>query len=293
MKPKQTNKKRRWPRTVFFLVLALVCIGGAELLVCRWMDPALYARLTAPVRQWWGQASAFVGQAIEDVGRSLQDIRPPEPAEPDTVEDQSASEPAIAPTQPPADPAVTTLVEREGRQVLTGGVVDVIYYQQSAPEWADKPYGRDSIGRYGCGPTAMAMAVSSLAGQAVDPAQMAQWAVDQGCWAPGSGSRHSIVNKAGESYGFSVRSFLPQDADDLLQQLASGKIMVALMSKGHFTQKGHFILLRGATLDGQVLVADPNSPERSLMAWDPQIILDELSASRDSGAPLWLLSPAS
>ena len=139
----------------------------------------------------------------------------------------------------------------------------------------------------------MAMAVSSLTGQAVDPAQMAQWAVDQGCWAPGSGSRHSIVNKAGESYGFSVRSFLPQDADDLLQQLASGKIMVALMSKGHFTQKGHFILLRGATLDGQVLVADPNSPERSLMAWDPQIILDELSASRDSGAPLWLLSPAS
>ena len=127
MKPKQTNKKRRWPRTVFFLVLALVCIGGAELLVCRWMDPALYARPTAPVRQWWGQASAFVGQAIEDVGRSLQDIRPPEPAEPDTVEDQSASEPAIAPTQPPADPAVTTLVEREGRQVLTGGVVDVIY----------------------------------------------------------------------------------------------------------------------------------------------------------------------
>ena len=89
------------------------------------------------------------------------------------------------------------------------------------------------------------------------------------------------------------RQFLPQDADDLLQQLASGKIMVALMSKGHFTQKGHFILLRGATLDGQVLVADPNSPERSLMAWDPQIILDELSASRDSGAPLWLLSPAS
>ncbi|MEI3361548.1 MAG: hypothetical protein V8R75_02665 [Oscillospiraceae bacterium] len=54
---------------------------------------------------------------------------------------------------------------------MTGGVVDVIYYQQSAPEWADKPYGRDSIGRYGCGPTAMAMAVSSLTGQAVDPAR--------------------------------------------------------------------------------------------------------------------------
>jgi len=41
-----------------------------------------------------------------------------------------------------------------------------------------------------------------------------------------------------------------------------------------------------------ILVADPNSEERSLMEWDPQLILDELSASTASGAPLWVLSPA-
>ena len=65
---------------------------------------------------------------------------------------------------------------------------------------------------------------------------------------------------------------------------------MALMGPGHFTNRGHFILLRGVTLDGSILVADPASPERSLTTWDPELIVDELSSSRDSGGPLWVLS---
>ena len=41
------------------------------------------------------------------------------------------------------------------------------------------------------------------------------------------------------------------------------------MGPGHFTNGGHFIILRGVTLDGSVLVADPASQERSLTTWDP------------------------
>ena len=63
------------------------------------------------------------------------------------------------------------------------------------------------------------------------------------------------------------------------------------MGPGHFTSGGHFIVLRGVTLTGKLLVADPVSDERSLMEWDPQLILDELSASRHNGAPLWVISP--
>lgn len=46
---------------------------------------------------------------------------------------------------------------------------------------------------------------------------------------------------------------------ELRQDLSSGHIFVALMGSGHFTSSGHFILLRGVTLDGKILVADPNS----------------------------------
>ena len=62
------------------------------------------------------------------------------------------------------------------------------------------------------------------------------------------------------------------------------------MGPGHFTGKGHFILLHGVTLSGGILVADPNSRENSLAVWDQQVIVDELSNSRHDGAPLWLLT---
>ncbi len=75
-----------------------------------------------------------------------------------------------------------------------------------------------------------------------------------------------------------------------MASLATGNLVVALMKKGHFTNGGHYIVLRGVTLGGEVLVADPASRERSLTAWDLSLILDELSSSRDSGAPLWLVT---
>ena len=78
--------------------------------------------------------------------------------------------------------------------------------------------------------------------------------------------------------------------EDLRTQLSGGRIAVALMSAGHFTSGGHFILLRGVTLDGNILVADPNSRARSLQEWDASIIINELSSSKTAGAPLWFLS---
>ena len=76
----------------------------------------------------------------------------------------------------------------------------------------------------------------------------------------------------------------------ILDALSQGRLVVTIMGKGHFTNGGHFILLRGSTLTGDILVADPISRERSLEVWDPQLILDELSSARNSGAPLWAVS---
>ncbi|MFQ7450325.1 MAG: C39 family peptidase [Flavonifractor plautii] len=70
--------------------------------------------------------------------------------------------------------------------------------------------------------------------------------------------------------GLKAEAYEADSADALVQQLASGHLFVALMTRGHFTERGHFIILRGVTLEGRVLVADPNSRERSLAAWEPQ-----------------------
>ena len=95
-----------------------------------------------------------------------------------------------------------------------------------------------------------------------------------------------------ESWGLDCESLSPEslEADEIYRRLAGGDVAVALMTKGHFTKGGHFILLRGTTLSGEILAADPASRDRSLIPWDLPLILEELSPSRHDGAPLWVLS---
>lgn len=290
-------------------LLALLCISAAELTACRYFEPEIYERIVSPVRYAAGvvvdtgkagldaaaqfcrdtadslsqfasdtaaQAAAFWGEltAPKDVPHRY---RPPSRDDPDA---------SAEPTEPP----ITELRREGNREILTGGVVDIVYYCQSAAEWADQPYGTDTIGPYGCGPTVMAIAVASLTDIPADPVSMAAWAVANGHWARKGGSRHSIIQGAAAGFGIEAASFPSREAADLTAALRQGKLLVALVGPGHFTDGGHFILLRGVTDSGEVLVADPNSPERSLMLWDPQLILDELSSARDNGAPLWVLS---
>ena len=177
---------------------------------------------------------------------------------------------------------------REGQDILLGGNVEMVFYQQSGEAWRAQPYGTDDIGTYGCGPTAMAMIISSMTVYDVNPVQMAAWAVENGYWAPGDGSYQSIIPGAAKSYGLRGTAFAPQDADALRAELASGNIVVALMGAGHFTDGGHFIVLRGATLTGDILVADPNSKDNSLQTWDAQLILDELAQGREN--TLWRIT---
>lgn len=281
----EPKKHRKHLRTVGLVVLALACIAGVELAVCRFAEPELFRRITAPVsqaaRSAWDWGKDLVGELKEAVSAASTQEQEEEPPV-----DQKIQEPTQE-AQLIQDPKVTQFDYRGDREVLTGGVIELIYYNQGEEPWANALYGRDPISGYGCGPTAMAMVVSSLSGQAVDPAQMAEIACEEGCWAPRSGSYLSIVQDLGQRFGLETRSCGIITADELCQRLASGELLVALMGPGHFTSGGHFIVLRGVSLTGEILVADPNSRERSLALWDPQLILDELSGSRTNGAPLW------
>ena len=61
------------------------------------------------------------------------------------------------------------------------------------------------------------------------------------------------------------------------------------MGKGHFTGSGHFMVLRGVTKSGKILVADPASYERSQKSWDMSIILNEVSRYSSAGGPFWII----
>lgn len=75
-----------------------------------------------------------------------------------------------------------------GDVTFTDGVTPVVYYNQLDERYASQPYGTDNIGGYGCGPTSMAIVVSSLTDDTVDPVEMARWSYENGYWCDNSGS---------------------------------------------------------------------------------------------------------
>lgn len=172
--------------------------------------------------------------------------------------------------------------------VFTDGGMEVMYYNQLDERWADVMYGTSStIGQGGCGPTSMSIVISTLTGEVHDPVELAQWSVANGHRCEGNGSYHSLIPAAAAAYGLSCEKNL--DAQGIVDALSSGKLVVVIMSKGHFTKGGHFIVMRGVTSEGKILVADPASYGRSEQEWDLSIIMDESNKAAGSGGPYWAI----
>ena len=193
------------------------------------------------------------------------------------------------------DGLLQNLVEWTGNSIpslgdvtFTDGGTPVVYYNQLDERYASQPYGTDNIGGYGCGPTAMAIVVSSLTDDMVDPVEMAKWSYDNGYWCKSSGSYHALIPAAAEEWGLPVSGCTTSEPQRILDALADGKLVVAIMSEGHFTSSGHFIVLRGVK-DGQIMVADPASYKRSEQLWDLSIILNEASRRAAAGGPFWII----
>ena len=149
-------------------------------------------------------------------------------------------------------------------------------------------YGNSStIGQAGCGPTSMAIVISTLTGKPHDPVELARWSAANGHRCEGNGSYHSLIPAAAAAYGLNCDRNL--DAQGIVDALSSGKLVVVIMSKGHFTRGGHFIVLRGVTGEGKILVADPASYGRSEQEWDLSIIMDEANKAAGSGGPYWAI----
>lgn len=82
----------------------------------------------------------------------------------------------------------------------SGAEIQVVYYNQTDARWGNKLYRKSgTIGKAGCGPTALAIAVATLTGNPVTPYDVAQWSVANGHRCEGSGTgaeqrRQSISN---------------------------------------------------------------------------------------------------
>ncbi|MDD4125966.1 MAG: C39 family peptidase [Eubacteriales bacterium] len=150
-----------------------------------------------------------------------------------------------------------------------------IYYCQAWEEYASIPYGNETIGTYGCGPTNVAMIVSTLTGRNITPDEVASLAVKWGCFVSGTGTSHSIFGKSAAYYGLNVEEFTAT-RNLITTKLKAGQLIVCSMGNGYFSRLGHFITLRGITDDGKILIADSYSQENTEKEWDLDFLISQL-----------------
>jgi predicted double-glycine peptidase len=176
--------------------------------------------------------------------------------------------------------------------VFEDGQTKVVYYSQLDSRWSKVMYGRSStIGQAGCGPTSMAMVISTFTGEAHDPVELANWSVANGHRCEGNGSYHSLIPESAKAYGLKVEGAGKGDAQKIADALANGKLVVVIVGPGSFTKNGHFIVLRGITAEGKILVADPSSKSRSEKEWDFSIVMNDARKNASAGGPFWIISP--
>ena len=176
-----------------------------------------------------------------------------------------------------------------GDLVFSNGGRDVVYHHQADARWGHYMHCRTyTIAVAGCGPTALAMVVSTLTGTMINPKEMTDWSSANGFVAQGSGSYHALIPNGARHFGLNVTGATAADGQRIINALAEGKLVIALMGPGHFTVSGHFIVLRGVTSEGKVLVSDPISIRKTNMEWDMRIILSEASRRATAGGPFWI-----
>ncbi|MEK4476299.1 C39 family peptidase [Paenibacillus sp. FSL R7-0048] len=128
-----------------------------------------------------------------------------------------------------------------------------------------------------------------MTGNTVDPVTMSKWAYENAYLAEGVGSYHSLIPDGAKHFGLNVTGASINETQKIINALTQGKLVIAIMGKGHFTSSGHFMVLRGVTSEGEILIADPASRKRSEQVWDFSIILNEARKNASAGGPFWII----
>lgn len=147
-------------------------------------------------------------------------------------------------------------------------------FLQTDRRWKYKRYAtqyeNSTVGGSGCGPTAVAMAISTWVDKSVTPYTCCLWSMKHGFKATGCGTYHSYVVAQARAYGLeceklnnnSIRYMSSSEAEKYHKKahdaVDNGCYVVCLMGKGNWTRGGHYILWWGNS-GNNVLINDPNS----------------------------------
>ncbi len=169
------------------------------------------------------------------------------------------------------------------------GVKKVVYFNQGEEPWKNMPYGTSTIGAAGCGPTSLAIVISTLTGQTVTPQTTCAFSISNGEYVSGVGTAHSFPTNAAKHWGLTCERVGKDKMDYVVQSLKEGKMVVEICEAYTITggSSGHFIVLTGVTRDGYITIADCASRERTGKVYSVNTIK---SYGRDlSAGAFWII----
>jgi len=151
--------------------------------------------------------------------------------------------------------------------------------QQWDQRWGYVTYGSNIIAINGCGPTCMSMVYAGLTKDtSKNPAVIADFCMENDYYTEDSGTSWALMSDGAENLGLEVEA-LSIGQETIQSKLESGCLVICSMKPGDFTDIGHFIVLRGVTKQGKLLINDPNSIARSQKKWGFGVVLKQIKAA--------------
>lgn len=163
-------------------------------------------------------------------------------------------------------------------------IAGYIYFNQGDSAWNQNGY---CIAKAGCGPTSMAVVITSLTGKWVTPLDTAIWGYQHGFYSR-EGSAHEMIPAMAAAYGLRCQG-AGTDYQAIKNALKAGKPVVCLMGPGYFTRGGHFMVLVAIDNNDCVTVADVGSRARSAYKYRLADVIAQ-SKGASAGGPFWVMS---
>ena len=144
--------------------------------------------------------------------------------------------------------------------------------------WGYTVYSSAAFGQTGCCPTSLAMVYQGITRKTdMSPYDMGVLAKENGFMTQYEGTDGQFLLTCGQQLGLAA-SEIPVSSDGLRWALSEGYVVIANVGPGDFTEGGHFLVVADLAENGEAVVNDPYSVEKSERTWPIEAIVNQSKA---------------
>lgn len=180
---------------------------------------------------------------------------------------------------------VSNYLKHVDDETVSGTITDqemgqtIPLFQQWDQRWGYVKYSDNIIAINGCGPTCMSMVYTGLTEKTdMTPADVADFCIEHNYYTQDSGTSWALMLDGAQELGLSAEK-ISVTKDAIKEKLKAGQPVICSMAPGDFTDSGHFIVIRGLSDEGKMLINDPNSISRSEKEWKVNTVVKQIKAA--------------